>query len=865
MTPDQWAHVEALFAAALSLPPEARSPYLAAECGSNTALRREVESLLAEHLRAPEFLDAPAWLTEAEPASIPVAERIGPYRILRLLGRGGMGQVYLAEREAEGFRQQVALKVMRRGMDTDDLIARFRTERQILGTLSHPNIARLLDVGATVQGTPYLVMEYVDGVPLLEYCDARRLDVRERLVLFRAICDAVQHAHRRLIVHRDLKPQNILVTHDGAPKLLDFGIAKIIDPQGAEFTTPHTNAGMRLLTPDHAAPEQLRGDPITTTCDVYALGVLLYQLLVGRHPYEDARRSRAEMERRVLESEPSPPSAVVDGEHAAARRTTAAQLERQLAGDLDTIVLAAMRKEPEARYASPFSLSEDLDRHLTGRPVEARPSTARYRLAKFVARNRLGVATAAVLFLVLTGAMAVTTYQWRRAQRAAVDVMRERDKALEVRGFLLEMFGATGPDRATGDTVTARQLLDRRAATLDASYPNDPETRADMLFALAEGYEKLGLLTEADPLARRSLETRRAVFGAGHPDVVASLDLVGWLAHERGKPSEAEVALGEAIAIGRRVFPPQGDTRLARALNDLGVVREARGDYPAATALYREALAMRNRLGEAENVSRAVTLSNLSVIYYRTRQLDSAIATARAALGIFRRVLGEDHQRTTVVQTNLAAMQSAKGDHAGALEQHREVLARRRRLFGARHPAVAQSIRSVAAELFAMGRQQEAEARLLEAMEIHRSVDGPARDSATTLSLLGDLRAATRPAEALADYRSALATTRQVYGDVHESVRSLLARMAVLYEKVGQLDEAERALRDGVRAAGTGPGNRSLDMRLRVVELFQRRGDTASARAELLRITQMVPSNAADSDTVTATRLRTLREALQLR
>ncbi len=671
MTRDAWARVEEILARSLVLPAEERPDFLDRACTDDPDVRREVESLLAESTEEPDFLDrTPGWPADQEAddeASPPLPERIGPYRIVGSLGRGGMGQVYLAEREAEDFRHRVALKVVRRGLDTEDVIRRFRTERQILANLRHPNIAALSDVGATEEGLPYFVMEHVDGVPILRYCDERGLTLVERLRLFRTVCSAVDHAHRSLVVHRDIKPANILVTSGGAPKLLDFGTAKILDADGDR--SGHTRPETRLLTPAYAAPEQILGLPITTACDVHALGVLLYELLTGTHPFRKEGESRGETERRVLESDPVPPSVAVGA--------TRPHLRRALAGDLDTVVLTAVRREPGERYASVLALSEDVGRHLAGHTVSARRPTLTYRAGKLVTRRPLAVATAAAFILLLGGSTAMTLRQNGRIREQSARVSRERDKALQAQAFLLEMFSATGPDEPTGDTVTARELLDRRASNLEGAYP-DLETRAEMMAVLAEGYDKLGVLDRAEPLARSALDLRRGLPTPQEADVAASLDVLGWILHERGDEAEAERVLRESVALGRKAFPEEGDPRLARALNDLGVVREAAGDYGEAAGLYRESLSMRRRfLGEA-HVGVPTTMSNLAVVLYRMGDLDGAVDMSRQALARFRKILGPDHQRTLIVQSNLAAMESTRGDHAAAAREHRELLERRK-------------------------------------------------------------------------------------------------------------------------------------------------------------------------------------------
>jgi eukaryotic-like serine/threonine-protein kinase len=836
MTAERWARVEAVFDAAAPLEGAARAALLSRECGADTGLRLEVESLLAEFESDPSFLEAPAWLARDE-TSPALPERIGSYRIVRLLGRGGMGQVLLAEREAPGFRQRVALKILRRGMDTDDLLARFRAERQILASLDHANIARLLDVGSTDEGLPYFVMEHVEGEPLLAYCDARQLDIGSRLRLFITICDAVQHAHRNLIVHRDLKPQNILVTHDGVAKLLDFGIAKILNPAMQELAS-RTSAEVRLLTPDYSAPEQFRGEPITTATDVYGLGVLLYELLTGRQPFGGLASAGARMERHLLGAEPAAPSTAVDDDGAGKRAAGATQLRRLLAGDLDLIVLKALRAEPEARYATPLALAQDVEHQLAGRPITARAPTLRYRARKFVRRNRAVTALAAAVFLLLTGATGMSSYQSRLLRVESERVQRERDKAVQVRGFLLEMFGTTGPDQATGDSVTARQLLDRRAASLQMAYGHDAELHAEMQYVLAEGYEKLGVFDEAELHARAALGRRQALHAGAHTDVVASLNQVGWVLHQRRQLEEAEQTLREAVSLGRAAAPRDGDAALARALNDLGVVREARRDLDEATELYRESLAMRRRVLGESHVGVATTSSNLAVILFRRGELDGAVAVADSALALFREVLGPDHPRTMIVQNNLAAMKGAQGDRQGAAAQHRDILERRQRLYGAAHPLVALSMSNVASELLHLGDYAEAERLLMRASEIQRTAPGAARDNlASTLRVLGDVQDTTGQYDAaLASYRASLAQLRSVHRGAHPDIATVHARIAHALAHVGDEAAAENALHTALAViAEVAPAAdaRALRFRLDLIELLHRTQRREDARREL--------------------------------
>ena len=398
---ERWARVKELFEAAVDLDPNQRAAFLEKECGGDEALRSEIESLLKSDEQTGGFIEQPAFAIPRDlfPDNVEepfVGRQFGAYQVIREIGRGGLGAVYLAARADDEYRKQVAIKVIRRGLDTDDIIRRFRNERQILAQLDHPNIARLIDGGTTDDGLPYFVMEYVNGEPINAYCDANALPTTERLTLFRKVCAAVTYAHQNLVIHRDLKPSNILVTQEGEPKLLDFGIAKLLGTGDELFT--QTIPALRVMTPEYASPEQVKGEKITTTSDVYSLGVLLYELLTGQRPYRLKTRTPEEIARAITEQEPERPSTAVTRADPGSLQSPIRN-SKSLRGDLDNIVLMAMRKEPARRYSSVGQFSEDIRRHLEGLPVVARKDTVRYRSEKFVKRHKVGVAAAALIGL----------------------------------------------------------------------------------------------------------------------------------------------------------------------------------------------------------------------------------------------------------------------------------------------------------------------------------------------------------------------------------------------------------------------------------------------------------------------------------
>lgn len=793
MDHELWGRLEEICFEALNRPADARPAFIAEACAGRPELRREVEAHVAAFEQDPAFLEIPIARVGSLDMGGPVPEgahaaRMGPYRLIRLLGRGGMGEVFLAADETQGLQRFVALKIIRRGLDDDDVLRRFRLERQILASLHHPNIAQLITGGATHDGRPYFVMEYVEGLPIDQYCDRRRLTIGERLDLFLKVCDAVQHAHQAMVVHRDLKPGNVLVTQEGEPKLLDFGIGKIlslgtVSGQGIGAYTPTQTMA---FTPEYASPEQMRGEPVSAASDVYALGVLLCVLLTGRHPFSETTLTLEELEHAVRETPAPKPSAIAVRNPAAARGGDAAtladamtraarrstdptRLARRIAGDLDHIVLKALRKERGWRYPLVSAFADDIRRHLDGRPVAARGDALTYRAGKFVRRHSWAVATASVILAALTTTTSVTLRSSRR-------VTEERDRALEVKSFLLESFGAAAPDR-TGAPVAARQLLDAQVAQLDVAYADRPVLLAEMMEVVGEAYDRLGLYAEAEPLVRRALDLRRRAQGETHPHAAVTLGLLGWISYERGKSAEADSLLRRAVEI-LRLAGPDYQLALSRAQNDLGVVLDRSGARDEAVGLYREALATRTRLLGSGHRAVGITANNLAAALYRKQEYEDAVRVQEQALRALRASVGPDHQRSIIAQSNLAAMKMAAGQLASAEQEYRDLLERQRRLQGAAHPVTAHMLNSLAMVLNRNERFDEAERFGREALGIREAALGKTHpDVATTLIALGDAAAGQeRRTEALAFYDRALAIRRATPRDT-AAIRAVVSRI----------------------------------------------------------------------------------------
>ncbi len=690
-----WQRVSDLFNAALERAPEERDVFLRDECGGDETMRERVEAMLAADARAgtgfmaqPRFslwrTDAASEITDDEA----VDRRVGSYQLVSSLGRGGMGEVFLAARVDGGFEQQVAVKLLKRGLDTDEVIRRFRAEQQILAGLNHPNVARLLDGGTTDDGLPYLVMEHVEGQRIDAFCAARRLSVAARVALLRKVCDAVHYAHQNLVVHRDLKPSNILVTAEGVPKLLDFGIAKLLDDDARGVAT--RTALVVPMTPQYASPEQIRGGVITTATDVYTLGLLLYELLTGAQPYRADTLSPVELEHVVCDTEPPRPSAAVRAAPPGAGLPGSAQRwARELAGDLDTIVLRALAKDPERRYASVEQLSEDLRRYLEDEPVRARPDAFLYRTGKFVRRNALGVTLGSALALALVLFTALMAVQRLRIGRQNEEIVRqsgiiaeESDRAQEAMGFLIGILRVPDPTRGTGAKLTVREALDAAAESLRLTIHDRPLTRAALLDTVGRVYTNLELLDEAEPLLEEALATRRSQRTA--PLVAESLHNLAILRDRQGRSAEAEALRREAIDIQRAVFP-DGHPDLARGLNNLAQSLRRQRKLDEAESLASQALAMQERLLGGEHVDVARTLNTLATLARHRGERDKAEVLYRRSIAIRRAQVGENDAGLAKTLNNLAQLLVDRGALDEAVLLHERALTMRQRLYAGDH------------------------------------------------------------------------------------------------------------------------------------------------------------------------------------
>ena len=715
MTSEQWQSIKSLFEQALTLPEEERAAFVKNAAGSDEQVRKKVLDMLRADSGPDSFLEdscfdaAMLWEAEANKEDY-YGRRVGLYRIEAHIGEGGMGNVYLAARE-DDFHKKVALKILKRGMDTDTLLKRFRQERQILANLDHPNIARLLDGGSTEDGLPYLVMEYIEGQPLTEYCDERRLGLVERLRLFVKVCRAVEYAHQNLVIHRDIKPSNIIVDKDGAPRLLDFGIARILDPDSGE-PRELTMEGARVSTPEYASPEQLRGGVITTASDIYSLGVLLYKLLTGRRPQQQGRGGRDERP-------PQKPGLLVRARGEAPPGMSPDRLSRRLRGDLDNIILKALNRRPERRYASVGQFAEDIDRHLRGMPVLARGDSASYRMMKFASRHRWAIGAVVIIFLTLVGAVVGIS------QQAAI-AGEEAKKARQTLAFVKKMLSAADP-LESGRELTVEQLLDAAAGRIPEELAEQPAIESDIRSILGEAYQNLGLYEKA-----------LTQFEAN----IALIKKMGWLGGEKEANAYRELAVGvhylaeygRADSLYRKaleIYRQAGDTlsvAYGTALNDFGTLPLDQGNYEKAIDIFKESLRISRLTMDKNDVQIGITYNNLALAYDDFGAYARADTAYKQALEIFRLNYGDEHPEIANTLNNYAFVKLNVGDTLASLKLHERALAMYGRLAGEKYPSYGKTLHNVAALNYYLRNYKTArenEEKVIELFKIYYREDHP--------------------------------------------------------------------------------------------------------------------------------------------
>lgn len=720
-----WERIQDLVEQAAGLPPGERTRLIADETADDPELRQQIEGMLRCFNATGSFLEEAIGTAAANVAvgkELAAGDRIGAYRVTSTIGHGGMGIVYRAQRDDELYQVSVAIKVVRAGWGAnEELFARFRAERQILAAINHPNISRLLDGGITDDGLPFLVMEYVDGVALDQWIAADSPPVHVRLDLFRKLCSAIQYAHQNLIVHRDLKPGNILVTADGSPKLLDFGIAKLLDPEVASGQTVFsTRPAERLMTPEYASPEQIRGDSITTATDIYGLGVLLYEILTGTRPFQLHNLSPGEIERIVCDTQPRPPSSIglsprTAGAKAKRRAASSAKLRGQT--DLDRIVLKAMHKQPARRYASAADLSADVQRYQQGFPVTARPDSFAYRTRRFLQRNKAASAATFLFFLTVISLSVISVVQARRARLEAAS-------ADAVSQYLVGLFDFTQPNATQGRGVSAREILDQGTDRLNKDWNGDPAVKARLLSTLGTVYYRLGALDRVVALLSEAERIYSSAIGPESVEVAKTATGLGDILETQGDYDSALAQYSKALRI-YELKQGHNSVEVADELDGIGSIHWDAGDFKGAEAFQKESAEIFTRILGPEAEQTLLPKGNLEVTLASEGKYREAEPLAREILRERIRVLGRDNSNTAISASNLSfiLMKTARFEEARPLLE--DTLAVSRKLFGEEHPDVGAALVALGGWELEMGHFDAARSLMRQGLAIALRTAGP--------------------------------------------------------------------------------------------------------------------------------------------
>jgi len=852
MESHNWNKLTSIIDRALDLDPPEREAYISEVCREDLPLKTEVVRFL-EAIDASEHF----WDDMIEASSVlvneitsletgvdinmifPPLQQAGPYRVIKLIARGGMGNVYLAERSDGQFQRTVAIKILRHELSTKNHIRRFMAERDILSGLEHPNIARLYDAGITEDNRPYLVMEYVDGIPISSFCVNKSCTLNEKFELFSQVCKAVEYAHRNLIVHRDLKPDNILVKPDGTVKVLDFGIAKIVDKELTPEMPNQERENLHMLSVRYAAPEQVTLEKVTTSTDVYALGLLLYEMVAGRPPFDLKGKKLNEAAQIICNEKPEKPSSKISD----------SRLSRKIKGDLDAIILKALSKKPENRYSSAKQFIDDIHLYQTGNPVSVYPNTFHYRARKFLSRRPGVVLTVLAGIIVIGGYLVILQLHADNLKAERDRAEMEASRAGFITDFLIDLFETADPTLAPGSDLSVRDLLDRGIERVDA-LAAQPDVEAELSLTMARTYHALALYDEAlalaeravviyrdldeeglllagalnqkgiilralgdyesaEPLYRKSLAMRRNILGDEHPDVATSMNNLGLLLQIVGNYDEAEPLLRQAVALQRKLL---GDVNLcvATTLSNLGLLLRSKGDYEAAESLYLESLAIRRELLGDEHPDVARSLNNLGFLLRAKGDFEAAEPLYLESLAMRRKLLGDEHPDVAQSLNNLGVLLRVKGDYEAAEPYLREALAIRRNLLGNEHPDVARALNNLGSLLTRKGDYEAAEPYHREALAMRRNLLGNEHpDVARVLNNMGVLLKLKGNHDSAEPYlRDALAMRRKLLGDEHPDVATTLENLGLLYRDRGEFTLASTYLRDAldlrVRTLGEG-------------------------------------------------------------
>jgi len=798
MDSTRWERIQTLFHEVADLPEPEQRALLQSSCADDHGLMADVLALLEEDARGASLLDrdlaqvAHDVLDETLPTSLPFKE-FGPYRIKQALGEGGMGVVYLAERTDLG--SLVAIKLLRDAWLSPARRERFASEQRTLAQLTHPSIARLYDADTLDDGTPWFVMEYVDGVPLTDYCVEHACSIEERLHLFRAVCEAVQYAHQHAVIHRDLKPSNILVKADGTIRLLDFGIAKQLESlETSTGKTDQTMTGLRLMTPAYAAPEQVRGDRVGVHTDVYSLGVILYELLAGELPFDLSKLTPGEAEAMIVGQDPEKPATV-------AKRIThrpganIPSVSKAAWADLDVLCLTAMHKDTQRRYPSVEALIRDIDHYLKGEPLEARPDTFRYRLGKFVRRNSRAVSAAVVVFTIVVGLVVFFTVRLAKARNAALE---EAARTQRIQKFMMNLFQGGDESVGPGDSMRVVTILDRGVQEAE-SLNSDPKVQAELYQTLGTIYDQLGKFDRADSLLRSAVDRRKSLFGADSTEVAESLVALGQLRSDQAQYDEAEQLIRQGLEMTKRHLPPR-HPRVGRALYALGEVLVNEGKYDQGIQVLDEAVQIQSAPGGVP-ADLAETLTELANAQFYAGHLDVSNSLNLRVVAMDRQLYGERHPNVAEDLINLGAIQTEWGNYATTERYYRQALDIIQGFYGKDHPETASVMTLLGRSLNNQGRFNESADMLREALGIQERVYGQVHPRVA--SALGELgKVAMQQGkldEAEADFRRQADIYREVYKGKHYYIGAALANLGGVYMERKQYPRAEQSFRDALQ------------------------------------------------------------------
>jgi serine/threonine protein kinase/tetratricopeptide (TPR) repeat protein len=805
MDSTRWERIQNLFHEVADLPEPEQRLFLKAACGDDDVLVADVLALVEEDARGGSFLDrdlaevAQQVLEEATSSALPFKE-FGPYRIKKALGEGGMGVVYLAERVDLG--SLVAIKLLRDAWLSPARRERFASEQRTLAQLNHPSIARLYDADTLDDGTPWFVMEYIEGVPLTEYCSEHACSIEERLQLFRAVCEAVQYAHQHAVIHRDLKPSNILVKPDGTIRLLDFGIAKQLESLEAPAGRDQTLTGLRLMTPAYAAPEQVRGERVGIQTDVYSLGVILYELLTGGPPFDLSKLTPGEAEAVIVGQDPEKPSTIAP--RSVETNPGILSVGKSAWADLDVLCLSAMHKDRQRRYQSVEALIRDIDHYLKGEPLEARPDSFHYRLGKFVRRNRRAVSAAVLVFTVVVGLVIFFTVRLAKARNAALE---EAARTQRIQRFMMNLFQGGDESVGPGDSMRVVTLLDRGVQEAQ-SLNGDPKVQAELYQTLGTIYDQLGKFDQADSLLHSALERRKTLFGPDSTEVAESLVALGQLRSDQAQYDDAEKFTRQGVEMTRRHLPPT-HPRLGRALYALGEVLVNEGKYDQGIQVLDQAVQIQSAPGGVP-ADLAESLTELANAEFYAGHLDVSNSVNLRVLAMDRQLYGERHPNVAEDLINLGAIQSEWGHYTETERYYRQALDIIQNFYGKDHPETASAMTLLGRSLNSQGRFNEAADMLRQSLGIQERVYGEVHPRVA--SALGELgKVAMQQGkldEAEADFRRQADIYREVYKGKHYYIGSALANLGGVYMERKQYARAERSFRDALQIyAQTLPAN----------------------------------------------------------